>query len=194
MTHPTYLKEENAMKKSPLTILVILLLAAILAACGVAQADYDKVASDLTTAQNEINDLDSQLADAQEQISSLENELEAYQSEYDDLNDEYDRLLAEAQNVMRDYDDLDAQVVDFEYTVEQAGFYKDVVITLLLPAFSGDVLADQTTIDAVGLLVERTGDAELQGKYEAWAADASNRDLAVEILVDALLKMEGLIF
>jgi uncharacterized protein YidB (DUF937 family) len=182
------------MKKLPLTILAILLAAVSLAACGVPQVDYDKAISDLASAQNEISDLDSQLADAQEQISSLENELTAYQSEYDDLNDEYDSLLAEAQNVMRDYDDLDAQVVDFEYTVEQAGFYKDVVITLLLPAFSGDVLADQTTIDAVGLLVEKTGDAGLQAKYETWAADASNQDLALEVLVDALLKMEGLIF
>jgi DNA repair exonuclease SbcCD ATPase subunit len=182
------------MKKLSLTILLVLFLAASLAACGVPQANYDKTASDLVEAQNEIHDLDSQLAEALEEISSLENELAAYQSEYDDLDAEYDSLLAEAQSTMREYDALDAVVVEYEDAVEQAGVYKDVVITLLLPAFTGDTLTDQTTIDAVGLLVEKTGDTELKGKYEAWVAAPANRDLAVEILVDALIKMERLVF
>ena len=64
----------------------------------------------------------------------------------------------------------------------------------MIPAITGDLLTDSETIAAIGQYVEESGDPELKGKYDAWAANPGDKILAAEMLGHALLKLEELIF
>jgi len=144
--------------------LLVILAAILLTGCGVPQEDYDKVVGDLDAAQSEIQGLDTELVLSEEQVSTLENELSAYENEYnnlqveyDSLQSEFDDLWAESEAFGIEYEEQDALMTDYGDAVGSASVYMAIVIELYTPAFTGDDLSNQVTIDAHGPRLHGTG-------------------------------------
>jgi len=110
----------------------------------------------------------------------LQNELEAAQVEYEGLQAEYD--------------DLYTVLEETASTIDSAYVYHSIVISLLGPAVTGDILTSPETIAAVGDIVEQAGDEDLQEKFDAWSANAWNKSLAYELLWRAQVKLEEIVF
>ena len=182
------------MKKLSLIVMLGVLVASTFACVGVSQEDYDQVVSDLSAAQAEVTKLEGELSAAEDQASSLQDELDSLNSGIEDFQSEADSLQTECENLQSEYEALDAEVVQYQENLELSYVYQTIVVELLGPAITGDTLTDASTIDAIGDLVEQTGDAELQTKYDAWAQAPSNKELAAEVIIQALLEIEKLIY
>lgn len=132
--------------------IMLLLVPLILATCtaGVSQEEYDKVKSELATAQAQVEGLESDLSTAQDQIETLE-------SEYEDV-----------QNDLRDSQD---KVESLEEKIKQAKAKAEVLNGLFVPALTGE-LDQMTEEEAMSYFlewrdtIEATGDPEMKEKFQ----------------------------
>ena len=111
----------NNMKKSSLLSGILLLsLALLVLGCGIPQEDYDKVVSQLDTAQNK-------LASTQLKVSDLTSDLEKSQNDLQSVKD----ILASTQSEISDLtSDLEKSQNDLELTQDELDDTKDKLATI----------------------------------------------------------------
>jgi hypothetical protein len=172
------------MKKLILTILVVLLAAFALSACGVAQEEYDKVVSDLAAAQTQIQNLETQLASLNDEITALEDEYEDLDAEYQSLDTECEGLIA----------DFDTAVDELSTTLTDASPYLNILFELSGPAITGDDLTNPLTKSAVETYVMEADDDILQARYDDWAKAPANRSMAYALFWYVLTQIEEDVF
>jgi chromosome segregation ATPase len=166
-------------------------VATALAGCGVPAEDYDKVVNDLTAAQTQIQKLETELASAQNDLASANSEIDKLENEKASLQSELETAKAEYDNLQGEYDALSGEI---NSALEKAYAYEQILVELLLPAITGDELKEPFKISNVQAFVDKTDDATLKEKFDAWSKSPSNRTLVGELLIHALLTLEGILY
>jgi hypothetical protein len=172
------------MKKLFLAVLVVLLAAFALSACGVSQDDYDKVVSELAAAQSQIDNLESQLESVNDNNVALQDELDAAVVEYDSLYAMCEETEADCDTIIQELDDA----------LNTNKPYFDILIELTGPAITGDGLTDPLLKSAVETYVMETEDDTLQARYDDWAKSPTNRPMAYALFWYALIQIEENVF
>ena len=146
------------MKKAIVLGLALILMLLFSVSCGVPQKDYDKVSSDLTTAQAEIQSL-------QGDLSAKESDLTAAQAEIQSLQGD---LSAKEAGLSAKENELEAT----KGKLEQGKARIEILNAIFIPAMTGE-LEGMTDTESVAYFFEWRDkimdieDPELTAKFEA---------------------------
>jgi outer membrane murein-binding lipoprotein Lpp len=164
--------------KKGLTGIALLLIVLLTTGC-VSQEEFDKVKSDLTTAQSQAETLQGDLASLKSDHAALNSERDALQNRYDVLKTDYDAAMgnldaaqAQAKSLSSDMEAAQNQAELLQQKIVRAKVQAELLGSILFPV-AGENGAAPTETDYFNLIlrwqesVETTGDTILKEKFQA---------------------------
>jgi hypothetical protein len=183
------------MKKRIGLALVSILLFLFLVACGIPQDEYDKVSSNLTTAQILIRKLQSDLTVKNSALAAKDAELKSVQTALSEKDTELkstqgalvakETELKSAQNALSD---KETELKSAEFKMGLAKNKIEVINDIFLPAIKGD-LANLTEAEITHYFflwqnkVNAIGDSELSTQFQTFIDKGGSQEATTAFLV-----------